>query len=988
MKNVAATAPPGRVITFYSYKGGTGRSMALANVAWLLAFTGKRILVIDWDLEAPGIHRYFHPFLEDKELAATEGLLDFLEKVAGRSAVTAEPLAPSDVDVLDYVTVLSTPPRSGFAWERFGPRGRIDLLTAGRQDAQYSRRLNTFNLVDFYERLNGRTLLAHARTQFCAAYDYVLIDSRTGVSDTSGICTVEMPDALVVCFTLNDQSINGASGVAQSVLTQRKALEKDEADGFRIYPVPMRVEMQSEKVKREIALALAAEKFGPFLDHLDENQRRAYWGNIQIPYIPFYAFEEIPAAFADAPSDQLGLLGRMKALAATVTETPSIDVPLLANDFSESERLRTTLLNRFLRGGGEVAPDLVLVASNLYEQAAPAERQLMRDVLLRALYVTPGSRPSPAPLLLNRLDAPRRKIADSLAQAGVMQASGNAVLMLNPAVFAGWQPLQTWARDEESFLVWRQDVSRNALRWLESGRDPYGLLRGAWLNQALGWREMKEANLTPLEDEFILVSRQPPVGITGADAEQAKQAWRARALYIGLVAVAIVLVAWKYDTIQSVLARFTRTDNLTRAAEIISQAQTYLEKDPLKAALLLLEIGPHTASESERQVALQVAGTLLPSTVVDIKQAARDIDFSPDGQTAVLATENGVELRTMPGLKLIQTLQHSVGAISAAFNGWRGQSSGQQGRASRVVAVDAQGLVKVWTADGQSIMTFQGADPSARSLASCANRRALRKGPLRTIPQGNPFEARFSPDERVLLLSYPGNTILMIDAQTGACFDVFSVPDSGAARAAISADGEWVAALAGTELTAFHVQDWQQQKVNLGSTGLGSRLSLMAMSSQQAVAIAGTFDAQVWNVSGAEPSGETFFSGVPAQRATFSADGGYVVVINGEAAEVAAVGSQQVPEKLRSPLAVGAAAFQPQTSHLVTSSSDGSIRVWPLTMQAPAPRSTWDELMANIRQRTRACLLPEERIAFLKEDASTAHSGYRQCEGGSTASAQ
>ncbi|MBA2305488.1 MAG: ParA family protein [Acidobacteria bacterium] len=64
--------PLGRIITFYSYKGGTGRSMAVANVAWVLALNGYRVLVIDWDLEAPGIHRYFHPFLADKELLSTE----------------------------------------------------------------------------------------------------------------------------------------------------------------------------------------------------------------------------------------------------------------------------------------------------------------------------------------------------------------------------------------------------------------------------------------------------------------------------------------------------------------------------------------------------------------------------------------------------------------------------------------------------------------------------------------------------------------------------------------------------------------------------------------------------------------------------------------------------------------------------------------------------------------------------------------------------
>src|ERR671929_1102141 len=68
----------GEIITFYSYKGGTGRSMALANVAWILASNGKRVLAMDWDLEAPGLHRYFAPFLGDPELDSTPGVIDLI----------------------------------------------------------------------------------------------------------------------------------------------------------------------------------------------------------------------------------------------------------------------------------------------------------------------------------------------------------------------------------------------------------------------------------------------------------------------------------------------------------------------------------------------------------------------------------------------------------------------------------------------------------------------------------------------------------------------------------------------------------------------------------------------------------------------------------------------------------------------------------------------------------------------------------------------
>ncbi len=46
------------VVTFYSFKGGVGRSMALVNVAAELARRGERVLVVDFDLEAPGLDTF------------------------------------------------------------------------------------------------------------------------------------------------------------------------------------------------------------------------------------------------------------------------------------------------------------------------------------------------------------------------------------------------------------------------------------------------------------------------------------------------------------------------------------------------------------------------------------------------------------------------------------------------------------------------------------------------------------------------------------------------------------------------------------------------------------------------------------------------------------------------------------------------------------------------------------------------------------------
>src|SRR5688572_14830113 len=84
-----------QIVTFYSYKGGTGRSMALANVAWILASNGKRVMVIDWDLEAPGLHRYFKPFLPDPELKSTSsrGLINYFNDFAIQAATPDEAAA-------------------------------------------------------------------------------------------------------------------------------------------------------------------------------------------------------------------------------------------------------------------------------------------------------------------------------------------------------------------------------------------------------------------------------------------------------------------------------------------------------------------------------------------------------------------------------------------------------------------------------------------------------------------------------------------------------------------------------------------------------------------------------------------------------------------------------------------------------------------------------------------------------------------------------
>jgi len=304
----------GKIVTFYSYKGGTGRSMALANVAWVLASSGRRVLTIDWDLEAPGLHRYFEPFLADKSLERSTGLIDFVRDFA-TAAVMAESTAGPDW-YEEYSNILAH--AVSVEWD-FPSGGFLHLVPAGKQDEAYAVRVNSFDWQDFYERLGGGILLEAVKLNLRSVYDFILIDSRTGVSDTSGICTLQMPDELVVCFTLNRQSIYGASSAARTAFGRRHTASGEPT--LKIWPVPARVEA-FEKDRLEFASTLARARFSGLVPQLKPEQEDVYWGEIAIGYEPYYAYEEVLATLRDRPRQTASMLARMETIAAYLNDSP------------------------------------------------------------------------------------------------------------------------------------------------------------------------------------------------------------------------------------------------------------------------------------------------------------------------------------------------------------------------------------------------------------------------------------------------------------------------------------------------------------------------------------------------------------------------------------------------------------------------------------------------------------------------------------------
>ncbi|MBM2621094.1 tetratricopeptide repeat protein [Actinoplanes sp. LDG1-06] len=303
----------GQVITFYSYKGGTGRTMALANVAWILAANGHRVLAVDWDLESPGLHRFFTPFVDQGVLASTRGVIDMIRQYEWET--TRADWTPGRIGRSASVR------RHAFSldWE-FPGGGTLDYLSAGQQNHEYAGALTEVNWDDFYAHQDGGRFFDAMRADMKEHYDYTLIDSRTGHSDIAGICTGHLPDVLVDCFTLSEQGIDGAAQMARQLLSRRE---------IRVLPVPMRVD-PAEKRKADIGRTVAMRQFPGLPGGLSESDRTAYWLGVQVPYQAYYAYEETLAAFCDVPGSSGTLLSAYEALVGHITEGAVDALPPMA----------------------------------------------------------------------------------------------------------------------------------------------------------------------------------------------------------------------------------------------------------------------------------------------------------------------------------------------------------------------------------------------------------------------------------------------------------------------------------------------------------------------------------------------------------------------------------------------------------------------------------------------------------------------------------
>ena len=322
-------AKRGKVITFYSYKGGTGRSMALANTAYLLARRSdvRRVLAIDWDLEAPGLHHYLSSVstgsIRDLGQGVIELFCDIAKKIKddGRGETVSEDRTE---ELLNAIALNEFIVQTKIK--------KVDLLPVGRIDTDYAERVAKFDWRGLFEA--APSLIRVFAERLAQHYDYVLVDSRTGLNDISGICTALLPDQLVFVFTPNNQSIDGGIDVLEKTANYRR--KSDDLRPLVIFPLQSRIEMSEPQL-------FASWRFGsesPNDQRVGYQQRfeslftdtyglpqcdlKDYFDEVQIQYVPRYSFGEELAVITEQGQGARLSLSRSYAAFADVLASQKV----------------------------------------------------------------------------------------------------------------------------------------------------------------------------------------------------------------------------------------------------------------------------------------------------------------------------------------------------------------------------------------------------------------------------------------------------------------------------------------------------------------------------------------------------------------------------------------------------------------------------------------------------------------------------------------
>ncbi|WP_406045067.1 FxSxx-COOH system tetratricopeptide repeat protein [Micromonospora sp. NBC_00898] len=356
--NVSSDESPGTctIVSFVSPTNGTGRSSAVANVAWILAGNGRRVLAVDWCARTPRVYDYLRSFQVDAVPAA--GVLGaelatlispHPDGPSHRAPAVIAPPAPEQGTLYRYAV-----PGSSFGFAMVG-------VGADAEDPPEG------------DPARVRQLLQHA------AYDYVLIDTPVDLTLPGITYAAVLSDVAVVCMPPRRQAMQQAAELAGQ-------LQRQATGGIRVLAAPTLRDVSQPWYGEARDSARRA-----FAKLLDESASGAAPSVeiVEVPEQAYDTYDDVLAVLADPPGDETSLLASYERMAAWISGGAVVRAAAVP------ERMRRRYRRGVLLERAESADDIIV----LYD---PVDRpwadwiggQLRRaSVRVHRRAVRPGAQP-------------------------------------------------------------------------------------------------------------------------------------------------------------------------------------------------------------------------------------------------------------------------------------------------------------------------------------------------------------------------------------------------------------------------------------------------------------------------------------------------------------------------------------------------------------------------------------------------------------------
>ena len=613
----------------------------------------------------------------------------------------------------------------------------LHFLKAGRFDGNYSIRIRDFQWEDLFLKAEG---IFRAWAEYLAKhYSYILIDSRTGITDSSNICTMLMPEKLVAVFTPNRQSLTGLTELVRRAIHYRA--ESDDLRPLVVFPLPSRIDLSEQQLRTIWRYGDNEESivgYQPTFENLFQeiyssefttNYRcnlNEYFGEAQIHHVPFYAYgEELAVLIERQEAGRLYLSSSYKDFTVLLLEEgPWEPQPSERYRFQpqRTEIIEIDALSAKSEVLSRINDSLGALFTSL--QAAKKLQQVTEEIPDDVRY-----------RVIQRLD----RVVKTIRECNRFEGHGEDICAIDFSPRGG---LIVSGSKDRTIKLWRLDgeLIRN---FIDHGS------------------QIRDVSFSPTED-FIIVS---------ANEDRTLRLWNNSGKLLHTFnghQDQVLGVCFSPDGQMIVSASADRTLKLwERNGQLINTFQGH--KDKVWDVSFRPQGDLIASASADGTVKLwKLTGELVKTIEEDGELYC--VRFSPDGQIITASgSDKVVKLWNLEG-NLLQILRgHQEKVFCVTFN--------KDG--SKIATASFDGTVKLWNPDGRELETFRGHigevhsvrfHPEGKLLASGGTDQGIRLWKLNVpfikeeynavaVSPDNQMIISASSDKRVKLWDFNGNLI-------------------------------------------------------------------------------------------------------------------------------------------------------------------------------------------------------------------------------------